>query len=94
MVRFPRIWMSPGECRLKRELAARRRSEVALRESGAVLAKAQRIAKTGNWRWSIERKELVSCSEEFARIHGVGMDEVHDLMKQDMEPHIRPANAP
>jgi PAS domain S-box-containing protein len=61
-----------------------------LRESEAALAKAQELAHVGNWRWSIDRNELVSCSEEYTRIYGVGPDEIHALMKQQMERVIHP----
>ncbi|MFQ5776242.1 MAG: type II toxin-antitoxin system prevent-host-death family antitoxin [Kiloniellaceae bacterium] len=52
--------------------------------------RAQRLAKIGNWRRSIEGNELVSCSEDYARIHGVGPDEIYDLMKHRMERVIHP----
>ncbi len=61
-----------------------------LRQSEAGLAEAQRLAHVGNWRWSIERNELVSCSEEYARIYGVAPDEIHALMKQQMERVVHP----
>ena len=58
---------------------------VALRESEAALENAQRVAHIGNWRWSIPRNALISCSAEYARIHGVGRDEIHDLLPRYME---------
>ncbi|MCH8810057.1 MAG: type II toxin-antitoxin system Phd/YefM family antitoxin, partial [Proteobacteria bacterium] len=61
-----------------------------LRASEAVLARAQRIARIGSWRWSIERNELVSCSDEYARVHGVAPDEIHALMAEQMERVIHP----
>jgi PAS domain S-box-containing protein len=61
-----------------------------LRQSEAALAKAQALANVGNWRWSIERDELISGSAEYARIHGVGPDEIHGLMKQQMDRVIHP----
>jgi PAS domain S-box-containing protein len=59
---------------------ARARAEAVLGGSEKALARAQHLTKLGTWRWSIERDELISCSEEYARIHGVGLDEIHDLM--------------
>ncbi len=61
-----------------------------LRESGAALAKAQALAHVGNWRRSIGRDELISSSPEYARIHGIGPDEIHELMKRRMERVIHP----
>ncbi len=72
------------------DLTEHKRALAALRDSETALAKAQQLAKIGNWRWSIERDELLSCSEEFARIHGVGLDGIHDLMKHQMERVIHP----
>ncbi len=82
--------------RLAREFnamtVALQRRTSALEESQAALAKAQSLVHVGNWRWSIERNELVSCSEEFARIHGVAFGEIHAFMKQQMERSIHPAD--
>ncbi|MEE9210520.1 MAG: PAS domain-containing sensor histidine kinase [Kiloniellales bacterium] len=59
---------------------ARAQAEAVRGRSEKALAKAQRLTKLGTWRWSIERDELISCSAEYARIHGVGLDEIHHLM--------------
>ena len=59
---------------------ARAQAEAVRGRSEKALAKAQRLTKLGTWRWSIERNELISCSAEYARIHGVGLHEIHDLM--------------
>ena len=72
------------------DLTEHKRALAALRDSETALAKAQQLAKIGNWRWSIERDELLSCSEEFARIHGVDLDGIHDLMSHQMERVIHP----
>ncbi len=63
---------------LSRELAERKRVEEALEE-------AQRIARIGNWRWSIPRDQLISCSPEYARIHGVGFDQIDNHMNRQLE---------
>jgi len=60
---------------------ARTQAEAIRGQSETALARGQHLAKIGTWRWSIERDELISCSAEFARIHGVGPDEIHDLMR-------------
>ncbi len=72
------------------DVTAQRRAEAALRESEMALAQAQRLARIGHWRWSIERRELVSCSDEFARIHRIKPEEVHALMKHQWERLIHP----
>ncbi len=72
------------------DLTEHKRALAALRESEAALAKAQRLAKLGHWRWSIESNQLVSCSEEFARIHGADPEGIHELMKDEMARVIHP----
>jgi len=56
-------------------------AEATLGQSERALARGHRVAGLGTWRWSIEHDELISCSAEFARIHGVGLDEIYDLMR-------------
>ena len=73
-----------------RDVTHRVESQQALEESRAALAEAQAQAKIGNWRWSIEEDRLLSCSEEFARIHGVGLDEIYDLLAHQIERVIHP----
>lgn len=70
--------------RLEDEVSKQQATEDALRSSEEALAKAQSIAQVGHWRWSIERDELISCSREYANIHGVSMDDAFILMKRQM----------
>jgi len=72
------------------DITERKNTEEALRQSEASLSTAQRIAHIGSWRWDIETDSLVSCSKEYADIHGVGMDEIHDYLKQQMNRVIHP----
>ena len=72
------------------DITERKQAEQALRESQAALEEAQRIAKIGNWRWSVSRDELISCSEEYARIHGVSVEDIDGIMKRQMEDVIHP----
>ena len=80
----------PSLSRISDEIVRRRESEADLKASDALLAKTQRVAQFGSWRWSIDRNALVSCSEEYARIHGVGVDQVYALMEEQMERVIHP----
>lgn len=57
------------------QVDACRRAEDALKESEAVLARAQRIAKVGSWEWDIV-KDSVVFSEEAVRIYGFQEKEV------------------
>ena len=61
-----------------------------LRASQAALAEAQALAKIGNWHWSIIEDRLISCSPEYARIHGVEPEEIHALMEHQLERVIHP----
>ena len=51
-----------------------KRAEETLRASQANLAKAQRIARVGSWKWDIQN-DKASCSEEFYRIFGLPQEE-------------------
>ena len=83
------LWI-PSIRRLDSEVSKRKQAEVALRESEASLARAQRQARIGSWRWSVEHDALVSWSEEYARIHGAREDEIQELMARQMERVIHP----
>lgn len=72
------------------DITDRKQTEKALRDSEAALAQAQRLAKVGNWRWSIEHEELLSCSDEYVRIHGIDPDKIGDTMKNQVELVVHP----
>ncbi|MEE8535697.1 MAG: PAS domain S-box protein, partial [Kiloniellales bacterium] len=76
--------------KLTQENAERRQVEDALRRNEASLAEAQRQARIGSWRWSVERDALISCSDEYARIHGVDTSEIEDLLAGQMERVVHP----
>ena len=54
------------------------------------LANAQRLAGLGSWTWDLRTDRLISCSDEFARIYGVEMDEVDDLMENLQDRVLHP----
>ncbi len=72
------------------DITEHKQTEEALRENQEALARAQRQGQIGSWRWSIERDELISCSEEYANIHGVGLEEVWKLLEHQMERVVHP----
>lgn len=41
---------------------------------------SQRIAHIGNWLWDVGKDRLISCSREYARIHGVSLNDIHQHM--------------
>ncbi|MGA8492705.1 MAG: PAS domain S-box protein [Terriglobales bacterium] len=55
---------------LLRNVATRKRAQVALTRKEKELAEAQRLARVGTWRWDPASKE-VTWSEELYRIHGI-----------------------
>jgi PAS domain S-box-containing protein len=66
---------SPGGSRRRREAAP---------------AEARGPTRVGAWCWSVVRGELVSCSEAYARIHGVTLDEIRALEKRQMTQFVHP----
>jgi len=57
------------------DITERKLQELALLENEEELRNAQRLAHVGSWRWDVDNNCLISCSEEFARIYGVPMEE-------------------
>ena len=75
-----------------RDITHQIRAQRELSDSQAALAEAQALAKIGNWHWSILEDRLVSCSPEYARIHGVEPEEIHALMAHQLERVIHPGD--
>ena len=73
-----------------RDISERIRAEATLRKSETALAKAQEIAKIGNWRWSIRDDRLISCSEQFAKIYGVSLDDDRALLTGRIKQAVHP----
>ncbi|MCL4503403.1 MAG: PAS domain S-box protein, partial [Deltaproteobacteria bacterium] len=56
-------------------ITARKRAEEGLRQSQARLAKAQRLARLGNWEWDLQSDEMI-WSEEVYRIFGADPNKI------------------
>ena len=54
------------------------------------LAQAQKMARLGNWRWSVRNNNLISCSENLADMLGVDMPTVFSLMPNRLENFVHP----
>jgi len=75
---------------LEQEIRSHREAADELRRAQAYLERAQRLARIGNWRWSVEREELIDCSETYAEIHGVSRSEIGERIKHQHEGAIHP----
>ena len=61
---------------LTKEIAERKRTERALRESEALHRQSARMARLGYWEWDDIEDRLLSCSEGYARIFEMSVDEL------------------
>ena len=59
---------------------------VKFRQHKALLDKTELIAHIGHFEWSYDLECLLSCSEEYARIHDMSIDEV---LEEDRPPRKR-----
>jgi PAS domain S-box-containing protein len=75
---------------LEQAASGHREAADKLRRSQAYLERAQRLAQIGNWRWSVERGELIDCSEAYTEIHGVSRSEIGERIKNQHEDAIHP----
>lgn len=48
----------------------------------------QRIAHIGSWQLDVVNDRLISCSQEYARIHGVSMDDIHEHLVDQINKFI------
>jgi PAS domain S-box-containing protein len=79
------------ECaRLEREVAERSDAEAALRRIDTDLARAQRQAHVGSWRWSDDSQEMIECSDEFVRIYGIDRERIREIMEDEIELVVHP----
>ena len=60
---------------LKKEIAERKRTEEKLKQSEARLKRAAEIASLGYYVWDLVENRCVYCSEEYARFHGMSVEE-------------------
>ncbi|MCL4500684.1 MAG: PAS domain S-box protein [Deltaproteobacteria bacterium] len=66
------------------DITARKHAEEGLRQSQARLAKAQRLARLGNWEWDLQSDEMI-WSEEVYRIFGVDPNKAAPSLTMMME---------
>ena len=60
------------------------------RLSERALENAQRIARIGSWQWDVRGRRLLACSQVYADIHGVAMNEIHARLERQMEVVVHP----
>lgn len=57
------------------DITSKVQAEDALRESEALYCQAELMGKLGHWEWDVQEERLVACSEQFARIYEMRVDE-------------------
>ncbi|HXV36454.1 MAG TPA: PAS domain-containing protein, partial [Myxococcota bacterium] len=75
---------------LERAVLAQQKIADELRRLQADLSRAQRMAKIGNWRWSVPRNALIEGSDVYAEIHGVAPSEIHARMDRLLDDVVHP----
>ncbi len=83
------LWL-PKVKRYGEAVAGRELAEGALKAREEDLVRAQRQARIGSFRWNVEKDELSSWSEEYARILGVPGQDVRAYLKEHMLEAIHP----
>jgi PAS domain S-box-containing protein len=68
------------------DITERKRVEAALRESKALLSKAEEMAHLGSWEWDLER-DVLTLSDGWQRIHGY---EAAQLRREELLPIAHP----
>jgi PAS domain S-box-containing protein len=68
------------------QIVERERAEQALRESKALLSKAEEMAHLGSWEWDLER-DVLTLSDEWQRIHGYNAAQ---LRREELLPIAHP----
>ncbi|GAB5471286.1 MAG: hypothetical protein Kilf2KO_43160 [Rhodospirillales bacterium] len=82
--------LAPKSVGILQDITELKAAETALRLSEADLMSAQRQARIGSWRWSVLEKRFISCSEEYARIHGVRVEEMVARRPKQVEQAVHP----
>ncbi|MFT7673068.1 MAG: PAS domain S-box-containing protein, partial [Gammaproteobacteria bacterium] len=75
------------------DITEERRAEAELRQSHSLFQQAEAMGNMGHFCWDIEEDKLISCSDQFAKIHGmtvpaalgyfISIDAVIDLIHPD-----------
>jgi diguanylate cyclase (GGDEF)-like protein/PAS domain S-box-containing protein len=60
------------------DITEKKRVEEELKQSNALFHQAEAIGNMGHWSWDLVEDKLISCSDQFARIHGMTVPEALD----------------
>ena len=56
------------------------------------LEQAQRIARVGSYRWNVVENKIISCTPEFARIHGLSLDRASRISEEEIHRMVYPVD--
>lgn len=66
---------------LERALTVQKHAAEELRRNRDLYREMERISHVGHWEWDFEEDRLLTCSEEYARIFGMSIDEIMSASK-------------
>ena len=68
---------------LSSETSERKQLEEELRKSHTLFSQAEQIGKIGHWEWDVVADQLITCSEQYAKIFDMTVDEELDPSSYD-----------
>jgi len=57
------------------DISERRRAEEELKKTHKLFSQAETLGQLGHYRWDVKKSRMISCSEEYARIQGMTIEE-------------------